>query len=191
MTERPAPIATGSQTVGPFFHVGPAATDRLGRMVDAATPGEHIVLAIQVIDGDGVAVPDALVELWQADAAGHYAPTPAPDAEPPAFSGFGRLGTDANGWCRFETIRPGAVDDDGAARQAPHVNVCVFARGLLRHLYTRIYFEGDPTLGDDPLLAIVPSGRRATLVARPGGEPGVWQFTIRLQGDGETVFFDV
>jgi protocatechuate 3,4-dioxygenase alpha subunit len=177
-------VATASQTVGPFFHVGPGATGEFGVMASDSTPGTRITLRIRVVDGDGAAVPDAMIELWQADGEGRYS-TPAPGETPPAFSGFGRLGSDAQGWCAFQTVRPGAIDG-----QAPHVNVCLMARGLQRHLYTRLYFEGDEALGIDPLLSLVEPGRRSTLIARQTA-PAIWELTIRLQGDGETVFFDL
>jgi protocatechuate 3,4-dioxygenase alpha subunit len=182
-------IATASLTVGPFFHVGPASTSEFGRMAIDDTPGDHISLVVRVIDGDGAPVSDAMVELWQADATGQYAPrAAAPGADVSAgFTGFGRLGTTADGSCRFETVRPGR---DAAGGQAPHINACLFARGLLRHLYTRIYFEGDPHLASDPLLSAVPSNRRATLLARLA-TGHTWEFVIRLQGDDETVFFDI
>jgi protocatechuate 3,4-dioxygenase alpha subunit len=162
-------IATSSLTVGPFFHVGPMNTDRFGRVVAADAPGEHIHLAIRVLDGDDEPVSDAMIELWQ-----------------PA-TGFGRLGTNPDGWCRFETVRPASVV---GSTEAPHVNVCVFARGLLRHLYTRIYFEGEAVLVDDPLLSVVPEDRRPTLLARLASDRS-WEFTIKLQGLNETVFFDI
>ena len=180
--DTPPFVATSSQTVGPFFHVGPGANDLLGRIAQPDTPGEHITLAIRVLDGDGAAVPDAMIEVRQADAAGHF-------ADSPGFSGFGRLSTDADGWCRFDTVKPGAVSDGGVT-QAPHVTICLFARGMLRHVYTRLYFAGDGQLESDPLLALVPPERRATLIAEPT-EPATWQLVIRLQGPGETVFFDV
>ena len=112
---------------------------------------------------------DAMIELWQPDA------------------GFGRLGTNNDGWCRFETVRPAA---SAGATEAPHINVCVFARGLLRHLYTRIYFEGDAALDQDPLLSVVPEARRPTLLARRPADR-TWEFVVRLQGADETVFFDI
>ena len=197
-------VATGSQTIGPFFHVGPGATDRFGRMAEPGTRGEHIELRIRVLDGDGSPVPDAMIELWQADANGVYSSPPSgAGASPPPFTGFGRLPADTDGWCTFETIRPGSVDKGAGGRQAPHVNVCLFARGLLRHLNTRIYFEDDPELSSDPLLSLVPPDRVPTLVARrppadastPSSSGGAaiarWEFVIRLQGENETVFFDV
>jgi len=193
MSEKPVHLtATPSQTVGPFFHFGLADQATLGCLVRADTRGERIRLKIRVVDGDGMALPDALVELWQADADGEYV---RPDdlrsvLEPPGFCGFGRLPTGADGACVFETIRPGQVRDPEGRSQAPHINVCLFGRGLLRQLYTRIYFECDQALGSDAVLALVPERRRQTLLARPGN-PGEWIFDVRLQGDGETVFFDL
>ena len=172
-------IATSSQTVGPFFHVGPGASDAAAHMASSAAPGEHITLAVRVLDGDGAPVPDAMIEIRQADGGGSY-------ADSPGFTGFGRASTDADGWCRFTTIKPGT----GADSQAPHVSVCLFARGLLRHVYTRIYFAGDDGIAADPILALVPAPRQSTLVARIAG-PSTWQHVIRLQGTDETVFFDV
>jgi protocatechuate 3,4-dioxygenase alpha subunit len=164
-------VASPSQTVGPFFRVGPGKTNRLGRMVEADAPGEHISLRVRVVDGHGQPVDDSLVELWQRDV------------------GFGRLGTEADGSCVFDTVRPGsagATEREGAA----HIDLCVFARGLLRHLYTRVYFGGDPALQRDPILALVPADRRGTLLAQRT-DGGTWEFVIRLQGDRETVFFDL
>jgi protocatechuate 3,4-dioxygenase, alpha subunit len=183
-------VASPSQTVGPFFHVGPGGTDRLGQMAGPNEPGEHIRLRIRVLDGDGQPVSDALIELLQTNAAGHYS---SPSATPgtAAFAGFGRLGTDDMGSCTFDTIKPGAVAASDDSQQAPHINVCFHARGLLRHLYTRVYFEGDAGLADDPVLALVPAARRDTLLARRTLDGRVWDFVIRLQGNGETVFFDV
>jgi len=185
-------VATSSQTVGPFFHFGLADNATLGCLVRDDTRGERIRLRIGVFDGDGLAVPDALVELWQADADGVYVrPADPKDVlSPKGFCGFGRLPTGADGTCVFETIRPGAARDAQSRPQAPHINLCLLARGLLRQIYTRIYFAGDPALETDAVLAIVPEERRRTLQARPGG-PGEWVFDIRLQGDAETVFFDL
>ena len=185
-------IATSSQTVGPFFHFGLADNASLGCLVRDDTRGERIELKVGVFDGDGAPVPDALVELWQADADGVYVrPEHPKDVMTPAgFCGFGRLPTAADGTCVFATIRPGRVPDVTGALQASHINVCLLARGLLRQIYTRIYFEGDPALGSDAVLALVPEARRPTLVAKPGGT-GEWAFEIHLQGDRETVFFDL
>ena len=197
MSEGPRPIATSSQTVGPFFHFGLTADENLGLVASADTPGDHIVLRVRVLDGAGAAVPDAVIEIYQADAKGRYpdsAEPRAPSSEPRApavFTGFGRLPTGADGWCVFKTIKPGPVrtrDNE----QAAHVNVCLLARGLLRQIYTRIYFKDDPSLAADPIFALVPADRRHTLLASPSpGETGAWDFVIRLQGDEETVFFDL
>jgi protocatechuate 3,4-dioxygenase, alpha subunit len=180
-----------SQTVGPFFHLGLVGD---GRMAGAGAVGERIQLRIAVLDGDGVPVPDALLELWQADANGRYKHPRDPRAPnvDPAVSGFGRLATGDDGACVFETIRPGCVPDDAGGWQASHVSVSVFARGLLRRLVTRVYFADDPALGSDLVLALVPAGRRPTLIAMPdAARPGRWNHQIRVQGERETVFFDL
>jgi len=176
-------IATPSQTVGPFFHFGITTDQQLGTLAASAV-GERLHLRIRLFDGAGTPLPDAMVEIYQANAAGEYGT--------PGFSGFGRLATQMDGSCTFETIRPGRVKDAGGRMQAPHINVCLFARGILRHLYTRMYFAGDPELDADPILGLVPADRRSTLLASPAeGTSGSWEWTIRLQGDGETVFFDL
>jgi protocatechuate 3,4-dioxygenase, alpha subunit len=141
---------------------------------------------LRVLDGNGAPVPDCLIEIYQPDGDGQYGRAP--------FSGFGRLATRADGSCTFETVRPGRLTD-GRGVQAAHVNVCLFARGLLRQLYTRIYFAGDPDLDRDPVLALVPADRRSLLQASstggPADAPRVWEFEIRLQGEQETPFFDL
>ncbi len=181
------PIATPSQTVGPFFQVWLRNHDPLGGLASADTPGERLRLRFVVLDGDGAPVRECLVEIYQADADGEYGR--------PTFTGFGRLPTDGDGACVFETIRPGHVKAADGQLQAAHVNVCLFARGLLRHLYTRIYFAGDPHLETDAILALVPPDRRCTLIAtaRDAGKDATPMFesVIRLQGDGETAFFDL
>jgi protocatechuate 3,4-dioxygenase, alpha subunit len=188
MTRAPASlVATPSQTVGPFFQVGLAATDALGSLVSPEVNGERMRLQLRVLDGNGAPVPDCLVEIYQPDGDGQYGRAP--------FSGFGRLATGADGSCAFETIRPGAVADGSGGMQAPHVSVCLFARGLLRQLYTRIYFAGDPDLDGDPVLSLVPAARRSLLqastIAGQAGAPRIWEFVIRLQGEHETPFFDL
>lgn len=185
-------VATPSQTVGPFFDFGMTLPNAaLGQMAGPGTPGDRIRLRLRVFDGAGAAVPDAMVEVWQADARGAY--PGAPDREPAtpglAFLGWGRLGTNEDGACEFHTIRPGPVPTDDGRLAASHVNVCLFARGLLRHVFTRIYFADDPALADDPVLALVPQERRETLVARVDRD--AWVFDLRLQGEHETVFFDL
>lgn len=176
---------TPTQTVGPFFHFCLADDLTLGQLAGPGVPGERVRLRVRVLDGDGLPVPDALIELYQADAAGRY---PDPGDRAPAFSGFGRMPTSDAGVCEFETVRPGRPGSGVA--QAAHLEVCVLARGLLSHLFTRIYFAGDPDLATDPLLAAIPEARRGTLLAVPDpASAGLWTFDVRLQGDGETVFF--
>lgn len=181
MAER---IGTASQTVGPFFHIGlrPLFTDNLVR---AGVEGQSIVLRGRVIDGDGAGVPDALVEIWQADARGEY----ASEARPRGFAGFGRVATDPNGGFQFTTIEPGYVAAPDGARQARHIAVAVFMRGQLRQLTTRVYFPGDAGHADDPLLTLVEPSRRGTLMARAVA-PHTYEWNVILQGDAETVFFE-
>jgi protocatechuate 3,4-dioxygenase, alpha subunit len=185
--------ALPSQTVGPFFHFGLTANAALGCLAKPEARGEHIRLRCTLLDGDGAPVPDGMIELWQADAAGRYhhpADTQAGDPDA-AFCGFGRLATDAEGRCLFHTVRPGRVPDGHGGHQAAHINVSVFARGLLARLSTRVYFAGDPALAEDPVLMLAPESRRCTLWARFDAAAGIWDFEIHLQGERETVFFDV
>jgi len=184
-------IATASETVGPFFHFGLATDGALGAVADRTVDGEFITLRVRITDGDGQVVPDGLVEVWQVDGRGNAAVAPL-SAAPPAFRGFGRLPTAEDGTCEFETVRPGRVSDGQGGLQASHINVCLFARGLLRQVHTRVYFKGDPAIEEDAVLALVPAGRRDTLLATEDPQqPGRWLFDMRLQGEDETVFFDV
>ena len=184
-------IPTASQTVGPFFHLGLTDRRNLGKIAADDTPGQHIWLHCRVLDGDGQPVPDAMIELWQADSEGHYSHPENPAANG-AFRGFGRLPTDEEGTCVFETIRPGRVPASDGRFQAPHINVSVFARGLLKRLATRIYFAQEPSNEADPILSLVPTDRRSTLMARPDPhDSATWRFQVRLRGERETVFFDV
>lgn len=177
-------IPSGSQTVGPFFNFGLTANRSLG--VLASSEGERIRLRFRVTDGDGAPTPgDSMIELWQADAVGRYRHELDPRGADTDFCGFGRLETDPDGVCVFETVKPGRVGE-----QAPHVNVVVFARGLLKHLHTRLYFAGDPANEADPVLASVPAERRSTLLAA-NVEDNLWHLEIRLQGEDETVFFEL
>ncbi len=189
---------TSSQTVGPFFHDGLLRTDaRRTLLVAPATTGERIRIAGHVYDGDGVGVPDAMIEIWQANHYGRYNhPSDQRDLPlDPAFHGFGRGATDTAGGYFFETIKPGRVPFDDQRLQAPHICVAVFARGLLNHLLTRLYFADEPANADDPVLRLVPAERQATLLARRGAadenEAVVYHFEIVLQGVGETVFFNL
>jgi protocatechuate 3,4-dioxygenase alpha subunit len=191
---------TPSQTVGPFFAYG-LTPEQYGYpfrelagavLTDDDTPGERIRIVGRVLDGDGAPVPDAMIEIWQADAEGRYAhPADARGSNVP-FKGFGRCGTGTDPESRFvfDTIKPGAPGDG----QAPHVNVIVFMRGLLSHVYTRIYFADETEANArDPVLASVEEARRHTLIAACATTPAgtVYRFDIRLQGPDETVFFDV
>jgi len=173
--------ALPSQTIGPFYHFALTAGTALGRMDSPDMQGERIRLRLRLLDGDGAPVPDAMIELWQADSNGRYQES----------AGFGRLATDSDGVCLFETVRPGPVSDGLGGVQASHISVSIFARGLLGRLATRIYFAGDANLDSDPVLGLVPASRRATLLAEPGNEAGQWNLDIRLQGENETVFFDL
>ena len=193
MSDHGRPTATPSQTVGPFFHFGLTTEEAVGRYGIRTGTGERMRLRVCVLDGQGVPVPDALIELYQADADGTYS-RPEGDQPPAgaAFIGFRRLPTDEHGCCVFETVRPGAVAPAAGGRLAPHIVVCLLARGLLRPLFTRLYFAGDTGLDDDPIFALVPEDRRQTLLAtRSSDSEQDWEFVIRLQGDRETVFFDL
>lgn len=191
---------TPSQTVGPYFACG-LTPERYGHdlagvarpsMIGEDTRGEPIRVVGQVFDGAGVPVTDAVVEVWQADAEGRYAHPADERASNATFKGFGRCGTGSGGegGFAFTTIRPGAIGDG----QAPHLNVIVLMRGLLSHCFTRVYF-GDRAEANatDPVLNGVPAERRGTLIATREATPSgvVYRFDIRMQGDRETVFFDV
>lgn len=183
-------LATASQTVGPFFHIG-MEKSYVSDLAKSVKGGEKVSIQGRVLDGDGKPVNDALIEIWQADAEGKY---PRPDdvqnqPPDPGFKGFGRVATSDNGEFRFFTIRPGRVPGSGGALQAPHLVVVVFMRGLLKHLVTRMYFPGEAGNDNDAVLALVPKERRATLVAKPSGD-GALEWNVILQGHGETVFFD-
>ena len=179
-------IETPSQTVGPFFALGLPWADG-PHAVPPGTAGAFWIRG-RVIDGAGEPVPDALIETWQADPSGRFDhPDDPRGAVAPAdgFRGFARCPTDADGRYSVLTVRPGAVGNG----QAPHIDVSVFARGLLNRVVTRIYFpEEEAANGADPVLRAVPDpARRATLVARPGDDG--YLFDILLQGEHETVFF--
>jgi protocatechuate 3,4-dioxygenase alpha subunit len=181
---------TPSQTAGPFLHLGLTDIRSFACVAGHGAKGQTVQLTLRLLDGDGSPVPDAMIELWQADSEGNYKDTAAAAGE--TFCGFGRLATSEDGSCTFETVKPGRVPGPGNTLQAPHINVSVFARGLLKRLSTRVYFAGDPAHSEDPVLALVPEHRRATLFARPDpGRDRGWIQEIRMRGEGETVFFDV
>jgi protocatechuate 3,4-dioxygenase, alpha subunit len=186
-------IATPSQTVGPFFHL---ALDRAdwADLTKNNPQGERIVIEGKVTDGDGSPVADACLEVWQANAAGRYAHPDDNRAQvplDPSFRGFGRVSTDAEGGFRLVTIRPGPVPGRGNALQAPHIAVALFARGLLKPLYTRIYFAGEQANDADPVLLSIddPARRRTLIAARRDGAPPTYRFDIVMQGERETAFF--
>jgi protocatechuate 3,4-dioxygenase, alpha subunit len=185
---------TPAQTVGPFFHdaLMRDGVDELDRDGSAGSP---IVLVGAVHDGTGDKVADAMVELWQSNGAGRYRhPADGRSSDVASdFIGFGRVATDDEGRYRVRTVLPGAVPGRDGTVQSPHLNVHVFARGLLDKLQTRIYFARHPSNDADPVLLAVPQDRRSTLFAREDGhEDGVprYRFDVVLQGAGETVFFD-
>ena len=195
-TAKPAGI-TPSATVGPYFKYGltPANAYAWNDAFSASTltpdaAGERISIAGRVFDGDGAGIPDALLEIWQADAAGRFAHPLQSGGANASFRGFARADTTKDGDYRFDTIKPGRTPGPNGSTQAPHILVAVFARGMLRHLYTRIYFADETTANAaDAVLAVVPAARRDTLFAKRDAS-GVYRIDIRLQGGNETVFFD-
>jgi protocatechuate 3,4-dioxygenase, alpha subunit len=189
-------LLTSSQTVGPFFAPTLLRPDAVRHvLVEPDTLGERIRIEGHVLDGDRLPVPDALVEIWQANAHGRYnhPRDQGPAPLDPSFVGFGRSGTENEGLYWFETIKPGPVPFDKGRQQAPHICVTVFSRGLLNHLVTRLYFADEPNNASDPALLCVPEHRRTTLIAprQQEGTSAVYRFDIILQGDSETVFFNV
>jgi protocatechuate 3,4-dioxygenase, alpha subunit len=186
---------TPSQTVGPFYSLG-LTQKTTNLLASNTTQGEKIRIEGYVFDGDGKPVPDAMVEIWQANAYGRYNHADDKQEKPldPSFLGWGRSGTDKTGVFSFETVKPGSVPGTDASVQAPHINVAVFARGMLVHAYTRIYFGDEPGNEADPVLSSIKSkSRRRTLIAPREEQSGklVYRFDIRLQGENETVFFDM
>jgi protocatechuate 3,4-dioxygenase alpha subunit len=179
---------TASQTAGPFLHICLPWSDG-PQVVADGTPG-LIVISGRVTDGDGKPADDALIETWQADPEGRFDHPDDPRGAVAGFRGFGRCPTDADGVYRIQTVKPGPLPTPDGAMEAPHINVSVFARGLLDRVVTRLYFAGEPANDTDPVLRSLPDpSRRSTLVAEPVA--GGYRFDIRLQGENETVFFDV
>lgn len=182
---------TPAQTIGPFFH-----DCLMDLVVDDLAPGslagQQVRLSGRVLDGAGAPVSDAMIEIWQANPTGRYLHPldewPEHDAD---FVGFGRVATDDGGRWSLRTIVPGPVVQGDGTTNAPHLNVQVFARGLLDMLCTRIYFPGEPANDADPVLANVPADRRGGLIATHDGDGARFTFDIVLQGDDETPFFDV
>jgi protocatechuate 3,4-dioxygenase, alpha subunit len=183
---------TPSQTVGPFFHFAlPYSGGET--LVNEATLGERITIEGRVTDGAGEAVTDALVEIWQANSQGRYNhPDDTQERQlDPNFNGFGRTQTGEDGGFRFDTVKPGPVPGPSGTTQAPHINMSVLGRGIMKRIATRVYFPGEAANAEDPILGLVPDARRATLIAVQIGDGATYRFDIRLQGENETVFFDI
>ena len=191
MTDLSAEL-TPSQTVGPYLAIG-LIRDLVTSMLVPEDDPRAIRIRGRLLDGAGEPVPDGMVEIWQANAAGRYAhPTDTRDELPleEAFTGFGRSDTTSDGWFEFVTVKPGAVPATDGRLQAPHLLVGVFARGLLKRLATRMYFPDEAEANaSDPVLSALGAAERETLVARAQGD--VLRFDIRLQGAGQTTFFAV
>lgn len=182
---------TPSQTVGPYLHIGLTWLNK-DKLAGPEVSGERVTVEGRVFDGDGKPINDAMIEIWQANSHGKYAHPDDPQDRPiePGFSGFGRIPTDEDGRFRFTTIKPGRVPGPSGELQSPHLAVSVFARGVTKRLATRMYFPDDPANAADPVLTLVPAERRSTLIAKKGRE-GVLEWNVRIQGEDETVFFDV
>ncbi|TIS79890.1 MAG: protocatechuate 3,4-dioxygenase subunit alpha [Mesorhizobium sp.] len=193
---------SASQTAGPYVHIGLTPNfagiagvyerDLGTAMVNDKTRGERIRVNIRVIDGAGSPLKDALVEIWQADAAGIYnSPSDLRGSADPNFTGWGRLPNDMTGECMFETIKPGRVPFFDGRKMAPHLTVWIVARGINIGLHTRMYFSDEETANaEDPVLMRIEQRERvSTLVAPRDGN--IYKFDIHLQGINETVFFDI
>ena len=185
--------ATTSQTVGPYFKIGLQWLNR-DNLAGEGVSGARVTIQGRVLDGDGVPVPDAVLEIWQANAYGKY-DHPEDTQDKPlesGFQGYGRIPTDKQGAFRFATIKPGPVPGPHEKEQAPHLVISVFMRGLLKRLTTRMYFPDDARNAGDPILNLVEPARRLTLIAKKtAGAPGTLEWNVVLQGSDETVFFDL
>ena len=188
----PTPLPAPSQTSGPFLSIG-LLREHIGSSVVPENDPRAIRIRGRLLDGNGDPVPDGMIEIWQANAAGRYAHPEDTRIDIPVeegFLGFGRSGTVDDGWFEFVTVKPGRVPAPDGEPQAPHLVVLVFARGLLKQLVTRLYFPDEPEANaSDPVLSELDESERATLIAQ--AEDGGLRFDIHLQGDGETTFFAV
>jgi protocatechuate 3,4-dioxygenase, alpha subunit len=184
--------ATTWQTIGPFFSIGL----QRGYVTEVAEPGvagERIAIEGRVFDGDGLPIPDAVLEIWQANSYGKYAHPEDPQDKPldQGFLGYARIPTGEDGRFAFTTIKPGSVCVPGEKPQAPHILVGLMMRGLLRRVVTRMYFPNEPLNDTDEILRRVEASRRRTLLLVPDGtKPGAYRRDIHMQGDAETVFFE-
>jgi protocatechuate 3,4-dioxygenase alpha subunit len=187
------PNQTPSQTVGPFFHLG-LLTGTENVLVNEQTAGQRIRIVGTVYDGQSLPVVDALVEIWQPDAQGYFNHPADPHCSlaDKHFHGFGRAGTTGGGRFEFMTVKPGPTPGRNGQLQAPYVDVRLFARGMLIHAVTRLYFSDEAANASDPLLTSIDPERRATLIAlrEESASLPTYRFDIRLQGDNETVFFE-
>ena len=200
MTEalKPGPLAvspslpvTSYQTVGPYFKIGLEALYR-NDLTNPNTPGRIVEVAGAVLDADRVPVPDAVLEIWHADSSGRYMVQPQVKPFDDTFVGFGRVPTNEAGQFQFRTIKPGPIQANGPDIQAPHILVSVFMRGLLYRLITRIYFSDEPGNAGDPVLRSVERHRQGSLIAEADhGRPDRYEWNIYLQGENETVFFEL
>ncbi|MEM9684514.1 MAG: protocatechuate 3,4-dioxygenase subunit alpha [Pseudomonadota bacterium] len=197
------PKQTASNTIGPFFHhvMTPGGHGEKemfsNRLAGKKTKGERIRVEGRILNGEGKPLRAAMLEIWQANAKGRY-DSPVDDRPDVkldrSFQGYGRVAAGNKGKYIFDTIKPGAVPGTGNAPQAPHINLALFAAAINVHLYTRLYFSDEAEANDiDPVLSTVDDARRDTLIAkrRKTKDGIVYRFDIRLNGDGETVFFDV
>lgn len=176
-------LITGSQTIGPFFKYG-LAWEGGEHVFPAGAKGKRVTIAGSVLDGAGATIEDALIEVWQATGDGAFGgPVKG------GCAGWGRIPTNPQGRFAIDTVVPGRVPGPNGEAQAPHLFVCVFARGLLKHLFTRVYFEGEASNASDPILKLA-GNRAGTMIAKRSGD-GTYQWDIVLQGAGETVFFDI
>jgi protocatechuate 3,4-dioxygenase alpha subunit len=196
---------TPSQTVGPYYAYGLTPKGRAkwdpngayswketigDNLVTPDVVGDRIRIMGAIYDGDGLPIPDAMLEIWQADGLGRYSNEPGNRSRSnAAFKGHGRSACDQDGVFLFDTVKPGPVPGPNGTMQAPHILVSIFGRGMLRQVHTRIYFDGEAANATDPILALVPEDRRHTLIAKKDGD--VWRWNVHMQGDNETVFFDV
>jgi protocatechuate 3,4-dioxygenase, alpha subunit len=178
-------LITPSQTIGPFFKYGLEWPGGENLFPDSA-PGRRIRVSGVVADFQGKPVPDALIEFWQADASGRFG-----SSRTKASGGFGRVPTDDQGRYGINTLYPGRVAGADGRMQAPHVMVVLFARGLLKQVMTRFYFEGEPANQDDAVLALCGARARTLIAKRDPGDPNAYIWSISLQGASETVFFEV
>jgi protocatechuate 3,4-dioxygenase alpha subunit len=193
---------TPSQTIGPF--AAPCLTPNEagkknyawqqlinGNLVTHDAVGERIRIEGRMFDGEGAPIDGILFEIWQADGQGRYAHPRDPRRTNSSFKGFGRVESNMDGSFVFDTVKPGRVPGPNGTMQAPHVVVAIHMRGILQHLFTRIYFSDEASNAEDPILKLVPADRRDTLIAKRDGAGGAYRIDFRIQGDRETVFFDI